>query len=140
MTRRGLTIVLHWGLLFMILMMIKGGTAAPALRWAFVGAGGLWAGLAIGFGMLGKPGPKLQGSARVAFPWLHRAMYAGIAVAAGLNLGALLGVTPMIWAWNSLLVLFVAGIFHGIFHLWRHTTLNDGALRMMTPKIWHKHL
>ncbi|MBI1416295.1 MAG: hypothetical protein GC146_03650 [Limimaricola sp.] len=138
--RRTLTIWLHWGSVFLILMMIKGGTSAPALRWIFTAAGALWVGMAVFGGLLGRPGPKLTGLARAAYPWMHRGMYAALAVAAGLNLVALLGLAPRDWAWTSLLVLLAAGMLHGIFHLWRHTTLYDGALKMMAPRILHKHL
>ncbi len=140
MTRRGLTILLHWGTLMLVLAMIKGGSAAPALRWTFVVFGAVWVGLALVKGLLGKPGPKLTGAARAAYPWMHRGMYAVLGIAVALNLGALLNLTTLDMAWNSLLVLLVASTFHAIFHLWRHTTLYDGALRMMTPRIWHKYL
>ena len=140
MRGRGLIIFLHWSVALLLLAMIKGGSAAPALRWTFVGLGALWVGRALVRGLAGRPGPKLQGPLRAAYPWLHRGMYALVGVAAMLNAGALLGLVPLTVAWNSLLVLLVASIFHAIFHLWRHTALNDGALRMMTPRIWHKYL
>jgi cytochrome b561 len=140
LTRRRLTILLHWGVVFAVLAMIEGGTQTPALRWGFVGAALLWVSLAVIIGGQAKPGPKLRGRLRTAFPWMHRGMFALVGVAAVLNLCALLGWTPLVWAWNSLLVVLAAGTFHGIFHLWRHTSLNDGALRMITPKFWHKYL
>ena len=140
MTHRGTVILLHWLLAFLVLAMIKGGSAAEWLRWMFVGASVVWLGLTFAKGMLAKPGPKLPPLARQTFPWMHRAMYLLIAAAAILNALALFGIVPLVAAWNALLVLFVASIFHAIFHLWRHTTLIDGALRMMTPKIWHKYL
>ncbi len=139
-SRRALTITLHWALFLMLLAMIKGGTAAEPLRWAFVAGGGLWVGMAVLRGLLGRPGPKLTGLARSSFAPMHWAMYALLAAAVVLNATALLALTPQVWAWNSLLVLLVAATFHAIFHLWRHTALNDGALRMMTPKAMHKHL
>lgn len=124
----------------MVLAMIKGGSAATGLRWAFVVAGAIWIATLLRSGMLGKPGPKLTGLFRTAYPWMHYGMYALLGIAVIANGLDLVGRGTDAFAWNSLLVLFVASIFHSIFHLWRHTTLNDGALRMMTPKIWHKYL
>jgi len=124
----------------MVLAMIKGGSAAAGLRWAFVIAGAVWIALLLKGGMLGKPGPKLTGLFRSAYPLMHYGMYALVGIAVIANAIDLLGYSVETAAWNSLLVLFVASIFHSIFHLWRHTTLNDGAIRMMTPKIWHKYL
>jgi len=37
-------------------------------------------------------------------------------------------------------VLAGAAALHAVFHLWRHTTLADGALRRMTPEVLHKYL
>ncbi|WP_296372061.1 hypothetical protein [Yoonia sp.] len=139
-TRRSVTILLHWSTLMLVLAMIKGGTDAPALRWVFVVSGALWVGLAITRGVLAKPGPKLQGSLRTTFAAQHRGMYALVSVAVGLNLTALLALTPLDWAWNALLVLLVASTFHGLFHFWRHTALNDGALRVMSPRYMQKFL
>ncbi|SEW25106.1 hypothetical protein SAMN04488515_1841 [Cognatiyoonia koreensis] len=140
MSRRTVVIALHWSVLFMVLAMIKGGTAAEGLRWAFVIAGLGWIGVLLTGGLLGRPGPKLSGLFRAAYPWMHYGMYALLVLAVLANAADLIGLGSADAAWNSLLVLFVASIFHSIFHLWRHTTLNDGALRMMTPKIWHKYL
>lgn len=140
MTRRSVTIVLHWSTLMLVLAMIKGGSAAPALRWVFVIAGALWVGLAVTRGLMAKPGPKLQGSLRQTFAAQHRGMYALVGFAVVLNLTALLALTPLVWAWNALLVLLVASTFHGLFHFWRHTALTDGALRVMSPRFMHRFL
>lgn len=140
MTRRGLTIALHWSVLMLVLAMVKGGSAAPALRWVFVVAGGIWVGMALVRGVLARPGPKLQGSLRQTFAVQHCGMYALVGFAVVLNLTALLGVTPLVWAWNALLVLLVAATFHGLFHFWRHTALTDGALRMISPRFMHRFL
>ena len=140
MNRRTLNIALHWTCFMLLLAMIKGGASHPAVRWVFVGAGGTWVGLAIIRGVMAKPGPKLQGLLRTAFTPLHWGMYGLVAAAVVLNALALLGVVAQDLAWTSLLVLLVASIFLAILHLWRHTTLNDGALRMIFPKAWHKHL
>ena len=140
MTRRRLTIILHWSVLMMILMMVKGGTAAPVLRWAFVIAGTVWIGMALIKGMMCKPGPKLTGTLRAAYPWMHRGLYAILGVTVALNAGALIGVLPHDTGWTGLLVLLTAGTFHGLFHFWRHNVLFDGALRIMTPRFMHKIL
>ncbi|WP_333713455.1 hypothetical protein [Yoonia sp.] len=140
MTRRRLTIILHWSILMLTLMMVKGGTSAPALRWAFVIGGAVWIGMALTRGMMGKPGPKLTGSLRTAYPWMHRGMYAVLAVTVVLNGLALVGVLPHDTGWTALLVLLAAGALHGLFHFWRHNVLYDGALRVMMPRFMHKIL
>ena len=140
MTQRRIVITCHWLLFLLLLMMIKGGSAALWMRWAFVAAGALWLATVATRGLLGNPGPKLQGPLRTAFPAMHWGMYALVALATAANAGALLGLTSLDAAWISLLILLVAGTFHAIFHLWRHTALNDGALRKMSPKVLHKIL
>lgn len=140
MTRRSLTIILHWSILMLVLVMVKGGTSAPAVRWAFVIGGALWVGMALVKGMMCKPGPKLQGPLRTAYPWMHRGMYAVLAVSVALNAAALLGWMPHDTGWVALLVLLGAGALHGLFHFWRHNVLFDGALRIMTPRFMHKIL
>ena len=140
MTRRRLTIILHWSVLMLILIMVKGGTSEAILRWAFVIAGGIWVTMAALKGMMGKPGPKLTGHLRRAYPWMHRGMYLLLAGSVALNALALLGVLPHDTGWTSLLVLLTAGAFHGLFHFWRHNVLFDGALRLMTPRFMHKIL
>ncbi|MBQ1203997.1 MAG: hypothetical protein IIX61_09425 [Loktanella sp.] len=140
MTQRRLTILLHWSVFILLLAMIKGGSANDALRWAFVGAGTLWLALTGLRGMLGRPGPKLQGALRNAYPWMHRGLYGVLAASVAANAAALLGVASLDLAWNSLLALLIVGTFHGLFHFWRHNVLFDGALRLMTPRFMHKIL
>lgn len=140
MTRRALTVLLHWSVVFLLLAMLKGGTAAPTVRWSFVLAGGLLAGMALAGGMLGRPGPKLTGLALAVYTPMHLGLYALLAVAVALNAAELAGLILPGRAWTALLLLLGAGALHGIYHMWRHTALNDGALRRMTPRIWHKHL
>ena len=140
MTRRRLTIILHWSILMLVLVMVKGGTSAPVVRWAFVIGGALWVGMALVKGMMCKPGPKLQGPLRRAYPWMHRGMYTVLAVTVALNAAALLGWMPHDTGWVALLVLLGAGALHGLFHFWRHNVLFDGALRIMTPRFMHKIL
>lgn len=124
----------------LMLILVKGGADAIGWRWAFVATGTLWLATAVTKGMRAKPGPKLAGPLRTYFKPLHWGMYALVAVCTVLNLTALLHLTPNAWAWTSLIVLFGTSSLHAILHLWRHTTLNDGALRMMTPRFTHKHL
>ena len=140
MTQRRLTIFLHWTILMLALVMVKGGTSAEVVRWAFVIGGGIWVGMAAVKGMLCKPGPKLTGTLRAVYPWMHRGMYVVLAATVALNGAALLGVVPHDTGWTALLVLLAAGTFHGLFHFWRHNVLFDGALRVMTPRFMHKIL
>ena len=140
MTRRRLTIILHWSTLLLLLMMVKGGTSDVVLRWLFVICGAVWIALALVRGMMCKPGPKLQGKLRAAYPWMHRGMYALLGVAVVLNASALVGLAPHDTGWTALLLLLAAATFHGIFHFWRHNALYDGALRVMTPRFVHKYL
>ena len=140
MTQRRLTIILHWSILMLALVMVKGGTSAEVIRWTFVVGGGVWVAMALTKGMLCKPGPKLTGTLRIVYPWMHRGMYAVLAVTVALNGAALAGVVPHDTGWTALLVLLAAGTFHGLFHFWRHNVLFDGALRVMTPRFMHKIL
>jgi len=138
--RRSLTILLHWSVFLLVLMMIKGGSAAPVLRWGFVAAGGLWVAIALAKGLSGHPGPKLQGAARASYAPTQWGMYGLVAVAVVLNAAELTGWIAPGAAWTSLLVLLSASALHGLFHFWRHTVLRDNALRMIFPRSWHKHL
>ncbi len=134
MTRRRITIALHWSnALLVLLLLIAGNT--PALTAIFAVTALLWSGIAATRGLSGKPGPKLQGLARTGHIWGHRALYlligaAGLA-AAGSLLGLQLPFRPLIIA------LFGASALHAVFHLWRHTVLLDGALRIILPKLLH---
>lgn len=134
---RRLTILLHWSLLAMLAALLAG-AEHPVLYWAF-GMGGLAMGaLALGFGLLSRPGPKLEGVLRAAHPWMHRAMYALLVLVCALTLHARLAgglAAAELRQWY--MILFSVAALHGIFHLWRHTALGDGALRRMTPKFLH---
>ena len=140
MTRRCALILLHWTTAFLILAMVKGGTAAEWVRWSFVGAVALWVGIALAKGLIGRPGPKLSPATRAIYPWMHRALYGALAVSAALNAGELLGWLEPGRAWTSLLVLLSLGAVHGLFQFWRHNALYDNALRLITPRIMHKYL
>jgi cytochrome b561 len=140
MTQRRLTIFLHWSILMLVLVMVKGGTSEPWVRWAFVIGGAIWVAMAMVRGMMCRPGPKLTGTMRAVYPWMHRGIYAVLAVTVALNAVALLGLMPHDTGWVALLVLLSAGALHGLFHFWRHNVLFDGALRIMTPRFMHKIL
>ncbi len=140
MTRRRVTILLHWSTLMLVLVMVKGGTSEAWVRWAFVLGGTVWIAMAVVKGMMCKPGPKLTGKLRDAYPWMHRGMYAVLAVTVALNAAALIGWMPPDTGWVALLVLLTAGTMHGLFHFWRHNVLFDGALRVMMPRFMHKIL
>ena len=140
MTRRRLNILLHWSFFMMLLAMIKGGTDAVWLRWAYVVLGGLWVGTAAIKGVLAKPGPKLTGILRQSFKLMHVGLYLLIAISVLVNAAALLEWASKDSAFTSLLVVLVAGTFHALFHFWRHNVLFDNALRMISPKFSHKYL
>lgn len=111
------------------------------LAWAF-GLGGLiMVEMAVYSGLMSGPGRKLSGGLRIAHPWMHRGMYALLAVTAAATLTdqfdtRLFGLDPRSF-WFALIG---AGMLHGIFHLWRHTALGDGAFRRMTPRSLHRFL
>ena len=137
MTRRSLHIVLHWAVFMLILAMVKGGTSADWVRWAFVASVALWVGIALTKGLIGKAGPKLGPRTRALYPWMHRALYGVLALSAALNAAELTGLLSPGPAWTSLLVLLGLGAFHGLFQFWRHTALYDNALRLITPRFMH---
>lgn len=126
---------LHWGsLAFVILALTQGLT--PELRWGFVALCLLWAaGFAL-WGNLARPGPALTGLARRSFAPLHSALIAALVLCAIMAVQAPDGPLdgPVRLAFLGLLG---GGLLHGIFHLWRHTALGDGALRNITPRFLH---
>ncbi len=137
MNRRRATILLHW-FSFMSLMLLLAGGPIPALGWAFATSALMMTGIAIARGLMSGPGPKLEGWLRHAHPWLSRGMYALLAFSAGLTIAYLLGWgTAGIRLSDLYFVLMSVASLHGIFHLWRHTALGDGAFRRMTPKALH---
>lgn len=122
-----------------------------------------WFGMYLVKGLAGRPGPKLQGWAREAHIWSHRALYWSLVVI--LLSGGLIGlfapyviqgfgiipILPNISAKSFhdlmqeshelLFNLLIGGVMlHAIFHLWRHTALRDNALRIMMPKTLHRYL
>ena len=140
MTRRRLHIILHWLTALLILVMVKGGTAAPWVRWTFVVGVAIWITIALSKGLIGKPGPKLGSRLRAAYPWMHRALYGLLGLSAVLNTAELLGWIGSGPAWTSLLLLLAFGTVHGLFQFWRHTALYDNALRLIIPRFLHHML
>ena len=137
MTRRRATILSHWAAFLLLILLVAGGPI-PALAWAYVAASALMCALALVFGLLNGPGPKLQGGMRALHPWQSRAMYLVLGLTGAATLAHLLGQ----WTFDLRLeqVWFVAqsvSSLHAVFHLWRHTALGDGALRRITPRALH---
>jgi len=140
MTRRRATIALHWSL-FLLLISITAGAEHPAFYWGFAICGLAMTALALVFGLLGKPGPKLQGIARIAHPWMHRGLYLAIAGVSALCLMHLFTGSPSFLEMRrATKILFYVTMLHAVFHLWRHTALMDGALRTITPRFMHDTL
>lgn len=139
--RRKLTIALHWMQLLLLLLMMSDGGRFPLLLWSYVGSAAAFCGLGFWKGLMTPPGPKLSGAARALHPWSHRIMYVLTAAAALVVALDALG-SPLPWPGQSmaLMMLFSAVSLHAIFHLWRHTTLMDGALRIITPRALHRIL
>ncbi len=136
MIRRRLTLTLHWATLLLLVCLMAGGPL-PWLAWSFGLVGLSMTGIACVAGLMSGPGPKLLGALRVFHPWAHRALYAFLAYVSGATLAQQLGYLPNADLPVLYFYLFSASTLHAIFHLWRHTSLNDGALRRMTPRILH---
>ncbi|WP_050927576.1 hypothetical protein [Aestuariivita boseongensis] len=140
MTRRTLTIALHWANMLLLILLVAAGPL-PALAWAFVACALLMVTLAVFGGLLNGPGPKLEGALRAAHPWLSRAMYAGLAAVALITMARLLALwSSPITLQQLYFYLLGAASLHGVFHLWRHTALGDGALKRITPRFMHDAL
>lgn len=136
--RRRATITLHWLNLILLLVVLGdgGGTVWLSLAYSATALG--MCALALVFGLLNGPGPKLDGGLRTLHPWLHRAMYALLGWGAiALAAEALGRALPGPEARNLLLALLAASALHATFNLWRHTALGDGALRRITPRAVH---
>ena len=138
--RRSLTITLHWALGLMLVLLLSD-AAWNWLTLLFGLCALAMSALALGCGLMNRPGPALSAGLRLAHPWMHRALYALLAFIGALTLYAQLSGSPAprdLFTWY--LILTAAVLFHAIFHLWRHTALNDGALRRITPRSIHKYL
>lgn len=126
---------LHWATLGLLIALLAAGNLA-VLKWSFVATVILWL-LGYGaFGVQAKPGPVLTGTFRRLFVPSHILMLGLPGILAVMLFdagpGALSGSTRIV----AILTLG-AGLLHGVFHLWRHTALGDGALRNMVPKSMH---
>ena len=142
MTRRRLTIALHWMAVLLLILMMSDGERFALLAWSFVAANLGLGVLALVFGLMTRPGPKLQGVARVLHPWQSRAMYLA-AAACAIFIGAEALGHPLPGPVDTTLaemLLFSLASLHGAYHLWRHTALYDGALRVITPRALHRYL
>ncbi|MCR9127425.1 MAG: hypothetical protein NXH82_15035 [Rhodobacteraceae bacterium] len=136
--RRRATVALHWLGMVPIALVAAADAPGAVLLWALAGTSGGMVALALVFGLLGGPSPALSGALRHVHLWSHRGLYAllgWIAVAAAARaLGLALpgpGVADLCFAAVG------AGMLHGVFNLWRHTSLGDGALRRMMPRRLH---
>lgn len=92
----------------------------------------IWSGLFLAKSPAHKPGSKFEGLIRQMHIWGHRVLYL-VAAAAGLCAAAQLA------SWDVsmrilVLMLIGAGSLHAACHLWRHTTLMDGAPKIVPPK------
>ena len=141
--RKGLTMILHWTLFLLVWTIALAGRATtnPAPEWlgpAYAIVGGGFVALAVIFGMLNRPGPKLQGWIRPAHVWAHRALYALVAWSAAAYGAEWYGQPlPGPTGREMIPAVLAATMLHAVYHMWRHTTLLDGALRLMTPKAIH---
>lgn len=134
MSRRLATVCLHWSVLILLMLLLAAGVQNTLLAWSFSLAGLLMVGIALGKGLMNGPGPKLQGGLRRTHPWMSRGMYALLGWAAICVVFNSLDLRiPGPEARTVLMILLGTGLLHGVFHLWRTTALNDGALRRMLP-------
>ncbi len=138
MTRRRLVIFAHWSTAFLLaVLLIEGPSAATWLVMTFAVISAIWvASYVIARGPLGKPGPKLLGGVRTFHTAQHHALYLAMAAAAFFSVTARASEATG----RALKVLLFLGLLHGMFHVWRHTALFDGALRTITPRFVHKVL
>jgi len=136
--RRRATITLHWLNLLLLLFVLGDGGATTWLSLLYAACALNMCALALVFGLMSGPGPKLEGAVRALHPWLHRGIYGllgwgGRALAAEAFGTSLPGPT----ARTLLLTLLAVTALHAVFNLWRHTALGDGALRRITPRRIH---
>ena len=136
--RRTATITLHWLNLLLLLFVLGDGGTTAWLSLAYAASALTMCALALIFGLMNGPGPKLDGAVRAAHPWLHRGIY----LLLGWGAVALVAETfslplPGPEARRFLLALLAVAALHAVFNLWRHTALMDGALRRITPRAIH---
>lgn len=129
---------LHWLQYFLLLGLIS--TTNPTAPWAI--AYGivaiLWPAVAVVFGRHGRGGPKLDATGLAFHRWHHRVFYLASASAGGMAILWAYGTPFALQYW--LFLFFMVSNLHALFHLWRHTVLRDGALRMIIPRALHKLL
>jgi cytochrome b561 len=127
--------LMHWGALALIVLILLNGLNGW-VRWSLIGVAALWGLGYAALGHLARPSPALTGLARSGFNAMHVVVLAALEVAAVVGFlapdGPLDGATRVIF-----LVTLGLALLHGIFHLWRHTALGDGALRNITPRLMH---
>ncbi|MEM6386135.1 MAG: hypothetical protein AAF718_07860 [Pseudomonadota bacterium] len=135
---RRAVILLHW-LSFLLVYLIWSTTPdwPPWLVQPFVAITAVWVGLlVVRRRVFFKPGPKLDGGARLAHRLQHPVLYLSLV---GMALVFLTN-QPERVTYIVVQVIFFGGLMHGLFHLWRHTALYDGSLRNITPRFLHKVL
>jgi hypothetical protein len=136
--RRRLTIALHWLTATLLLFVLADAGATAWLSWLYAASGLAMVALALVFGLMSGPGPRLEGALRALHPWLHRGLYALMGWGAvALLAEGLARPLPGPEARTLLLALLAAALIHAVFNLWRHTALGDGALRRMVPRALH---
>lgn len=136
--RRAVTITLHWLNLIVLLFVLGDGGATAWLSLAYAASALTMCGLALVFGLMNGPGPKLQGAVRAAHRWLHRGFYLLLGWGgAALMAQTLAAPLPGPAARTLLLALLAVTALHAVFNLWRHTGLGDGALRRIAPRAVH---
>jgi cytochrome b561 len=135
MTRRRLTMILHWTV-FALLVLLLIGYRNALVSWAFVLAGAGMIAMALIKGLYSKPGPGLDGFLRVAHPVLHWAMYGFLAVVAVFTALAQFGAAPTEMS-RLYFILLYASFGHGTLQVMRQMSPGDAPLRNMTPKSMH---
>ncbi len=139
--RRKATIALHWTNAALLLFLLAAGSEAVVLAWLYAASALGMVSLALIFGLMNGPGPKLEGAFRMAQPWMNRALYVLLAWSAIVVLSQAIGwPLPGPGPRTALLTVLAAAMIHAVFNLWRHTALCDGALRRITPRALHNIL
>lgn len=134
--RRTVTITLHWTV-FLLLLALMSEVEHPAWFLAFAAAGLGMCAVWLAKGLMHRPGPALKGFVRQVHPWLHRVLYLMLAGQSLWCLQTALTGGDVTTVRRAAFVLFSVASLHAIYHLWRHTALRDGALRLITPKAIH---
>ena len=137
--RRPLTQALHWVTALFCAAILAAGLPTPAWIAGTFGVAALGLALTgLAFGRMTRATPKLTPGQKSFHTWSHRGLYvlagwAGLAMLAPFVSLSLPGPT----AFDLAFYLFFASLFHGLFHIWRVTVLNDRAFAVMLPKFLH---